>query len=118
MSSPVITVEPTMNIFDAAITMDRHNIGCLIISKDGKKAEGIITERDILRKIVAQDRDAKSVPVSEIMTKNVITVESDTSLLEISKMMTKNVFRRIVVTKDGELIGIATSRDLLQLMSG
>ncbi len=118
MSTPVITIKPGVSVYEAAVIMDRHNIGSIIISTDGKKPEGIITERDLLRKIVAQDKDAKQVKVEEIMTKKVITVESDTSLLEISKMMTKNVFRRIIVMENNEMIGIATSRDLLQLMSG
>ncbi len=118
MSSPVITAKPDTTVFDAAKIMHKHNIGSMVVSSDGSKVEGIVTERDILYKVIAGDRDPKKTLLKDIMTKKVLTVTSDTTLLEITKIMTKNLFRRIVVVDDDKIVGIATSRDLLQLMSG
>ena len=118
MSKPVMTVKPGINIQEAATVMAKHNIGSVVISSDGKTLDGIITERDILKRIIAQGQDPKTVNVEDMMTKKVLTVESDTSLLEISKIMSKNNLRRVIVTQKGKMIGIVTSRDLLQLMAG
>ncbi|MBD3209626.1 CBS domain-containing protein [Candidatus Woesearchaeota archaeon] len=118
MSKPIISVKPGTTVQEAADIMAKHNIGSMLVSEDGKKAKGIVTERDILKKILAAQQDPKAVKVEQIMTKKVITVDVKTSLLEISKIMTKNIMRRIVVTEKGNMIGIVTARDLLQLMAG
>ena len=118
MSKPVLTIEPGKTILDAAKKMADHNIGGMVISKDGKKPLGIITERDILKRIIAQGKDPAATTVDDIMTKKVLSVEVETSLLEISKIMSKNGLRRILVMEKDKMIGIVTSRDLLQLMAG
>lgn len=118
MSKPVMTVKPGITVQEAAQVMAKHNIGSVVISNDGKTLDGIITERDILKDLIAQGQDPKTIKVEEMMTKKVLTVDSDTSLLEISKIMSKNNLRRIIITEKGKMIGIVTSRDLLQLMAG
>ncbi|MBN1275702.1 CBS domain-containing protein [Candidatus Woesearchaeota archaeon] len=118
MSKPVITIKPDVNILAAAELMTKHNIGCVVVSEDGKKPKGILTERDILGKIIAGEQDPKTTPVGDVMTKKVMTVDVKTSLLDISKIMSKNELRRVLVAEDGKMIGIITSRDLLQLMAG
>lgn len=118
MSKPVYTIKTGSTILEAARRMADHNIGSIIISDDGKHPDGILTERDVLKRVIAQDKDPKTTLVENIMTKKVMTVDVDTSLLEISKIMTKNLLRRIIVTEKGKMIGIVTSRDLLQLMAG
>ena len=118
MSKPVMSVKPDTSVQEAATTMSKHSVGSLVVSKDGKRPDGIITERDVLRKIIANKKDPEATKVEDIMTKKVVTVDVDTSLLEISKIMSKNLLRRIVVTEKDKMIGIITSRDLLQLMAG
>ena len=118
MSKPIISMKPGASMQEAIDMMAKHNIGSVLISKDGKKPSGIITERDLLKKILAAKADPSKLKVDDVMTKKVLTVDVNNSLLEISKIMTKNIMRRIVVTEKGEMIGIITSRDLLQLMAG
>ena len=118
MSKPVMTVKPGISVKEAADIMAKHNIGSVVISNDGKTVDGIVTERDLLKRIIAQGQDPKAIKVDDMMTKKVLTVDSDTSLLEISKIMSKNNLRRIIVTERNKMIGIVTSRDLLQLMAG
>ena len=118
MSKPVITVKSGTTVQEAAVTMAKHNVGSIVISDDGKTAKGIITERDLLKKVLGAKQDPAALSVDDIMSKKVVTVEASTSLLEISKIMTKNIMRRVLVTEKDKFIGIVTSRDLLQLMAG
>ena len=118
MSKPVISVKTGTTVEEAAITMAKHNVGSIIISDDGRTAKGIITERDLLKKILGAKQDPKKLNVEDIMSKKVVMVDAKSSLLEISKIMTKNIMRRVIVTENDRFIGIVTSRDLLQLMAG
>lgn len=118
MSKPVTMIKPEKTVFEACEKMNKNNIGSIIISSDGKKVDGILTERDVLRKIIGDNVDPKATKVEDVMTKKVVTVDISASLLEISKIMTKNLMRRIVVLENGKVSGIVTSRDLLQLMAG
>jgi CBS domain-containing protein len=118
MSKPVITAKTEDTVFDVVKTMAKHDIGSIIITADGKKPEGIITERDVIKKVIATGKDPKSTRAKDIMTGKVLTVDVKTSLLEISNLMTKNMMRRMVVVEKGNMIGIVTSRDLVQLMAG
>lgn len=118
MSKPVISVKTGTTVQEAAIIMAKHNVGSVIVSDDGKTYKGIVTERDLLKKILGAKQDPAALNVEDIMSKKVVTVEVTTSLLEISKIMTKNIMRRVLVTEKDKFIGIVTSRDLLQLMAG
>lgn len=117
MSKPVITVDPRMNIYDVVKLMNKKHIGSVVVSDDGIKAKGILTERDIMSKVIGQKLDPETTQADKIMTKKVMTVKLNTSLLEISKIMSKNELRRIVVVENNKMVGIVTSRDLLQLMA-
>jgi CBS domain-containing protein len=117
MSRPVITVKPTDTIRAAVKKMDQYNIGCLVVTS-GKKPVGIMTERDVLRKVVVKNTDLDKTPVSKIMTPKVQTVTLQASLIEIASVMKSHSLRRIVVVnKSGEVAGIVTSRDLIDILT-
>lgn len=118
MSKPVLSVKMGTSVQEAASMMAQHNVGSVVVSQDGKTYKGIVTERDLLKKVLGAKQDPEKLKVEEIMSKKVVTVDVNTSLLEISKIMTKNMMRRVLVTEDNKYIGIVTSRDLLQLMAG
>lgn len=119
MSAPVKSMQTGTTVYEAAKLMDKLNIGSIIVSEDGKLAEGIVTERDILKKVVAEGKDPSKVKIEDIMTKKVASVLEDAKLLEVSKLMTENSFRRVLVCNSKkEIKGIVTSKDLLELMSG
>ncbi len=117
MSKPVITVDPEMSIYDVVKLMNKKHIGSVVVSDDGIKAKGILTERDIMSKVIGQKLNPETTQASKVMTKKVMTVKLNTSLLEISKIMSKNELRRIVVVENNKMVGIVTSRELLQLMA-
>lgn len=118
MNKKVLTVSKEDSILDAARAMASHDVGALIIVNKAKNPLGIVTERDILKKIVAYERDANNVKVKDVMTTDMVTVEADSSILSLSQQMEKNNLRRMPVTKKGKLVGIITSRDLIKIMSG
>lgn len=112
MTEKVITGTPNMSVAQAAKMMARHGVGSLIIVKN-KKPVGILTERDILMKIVSQDLPPSKTPVEKIMSKPVITVGPDVDINEAARIMVQNKIRRLPVVEGGKLIGIITSADFV-----
>lgn len=99
------------SVSSAAKIMNRKNRGTILIEKNGKII-GIITERDLLRKIVAKDRDPKEVHVEDIMSKPLITIDSEKSITEAEDLMNKNKIRALPVKRNGKIMGIVHMRDI------
>ena len=115
MSHPVITAPVNNTVLDIARLMNRHNIGSIVLM-DGDAIAGIVTERDIIRKVVAQEDAPEKIKASEIMTGDVKTVTKDASVMEVSAQMKEHTMRRVVVTDNGKPYGIITSRDVIGLL--
>jgi len=110
----LITIEEGASVASATKIMAERNIGSIVATKD-RRPVGIVTERDLVRKILAIGRDPESAKVNEIMTPNPITIEEDRTLGEAIDMMSRKNIRRMLVTKNGETTGIFTQRDILSL---
>jgi len=117
MSKPVKTTKPSTPLREAVEIMDRNNIGALAVVEGDNKPVGVITERDILRRVVAKDRKVDEMTVEDIMTKNPVTVEHSASILEVTRLMSENNFRRLLVVKKGKLIGLITAKDVIEVLS-
>jgi CBS domain-containing protein len=116
MSSPLITIPKDKSVFEAAKLMDARSIGSLVVmQKDA--LQGIVTERDVIRKVVAKGLNPHEIVVAEIMSVAVHTVDIHTNLIDIAKIMQEKNFRRVVVTENAKVVGIITSRDLIKLVS-
>ena len=109
--SSVTKISADSTVSDAAKLMDEKNFGSVPIEEDGK-VTGIITERDVLRKIVAKGVDPKTTSVKDIMTSPVITIGPEKSVEEANEIMTDKKIRRLPVESDGKVIGIVTLRDV------
>lgn len=116
MSKPVRRVTKDISLRKAIKLMDENNIGVLPIVENDKPI-GVITERDILRRVVAKGLDLDKKTVEDIMTKNPITIEHDASILEVTRLMSENNFRRLLVVKSGKLVGVVTAKDVIEVMS-
>ena len=116
MSKPVRRVTKDISLRKAIKLMDENNIGVLPIVENDKPI-GVITERDILRRVVAKGLDLDKKTVEDIMTKNPITIEHDASILEVTRLMSENNFRRLLVVKNGKLVGVVTAKDVIEVMS-
>jgi len=111
MTKNLIKTSIESTVSDAAKIMDGKNIGSLLIEENGKII-GIITERDILRKIVAKGRNPDETSVKDIMTSPLITIDAENSIEEANELISKNKIRRLPVEENGEIVGIITLRDV------
>lgn len=107
----VQSVSPKSSVFDCADLMNKHKIGALLVMQDGK-LEGIVSERDILRKVITSGTDPKSILVETIMTTNLITVLPTTTVQEAMRLVTDKRIRHLPVIEDAKLVGIISIGDL------
>ncbi|XHH10392.1 MAG: cyclic nucleotide-binding/CBS domain-containing protein [Candidatus Bathyarchaeia archaeon] len=112
MTKDVVTIEADKCVFDAAQLMTEKSLGCLPVVIKGYPV-GIITERDIVRRIVAKHASPDT-KLTEAMTKHLITVDPDTSLRDAARIMQKNKIRRLPVLKNNQLVGIVVASDFVR----
>ena len=110
--SEVLNVDETATIAEAALKMTENHVGSLIVATGSQAPLGILTERDILRRVVAQGRDPFSVTVEEIMSPNVIFCGPSSTIRDLQQIMAKFQIRHVPIVEDGVAIGIVTSRDV------
>ena len=109
----VFTIAPEATVLDALKLMAKHNIGAVLVLADDK-IEGILSERDCVRKVELVDRDVKDTRVSDIMTSDVVTVDCGQPLEECMALMIDKNIRHLPVYDDKELLGILSVRDVLK----
>jgi CBS domain-containing protein len=102
---------PDMSIVEIAKVMADKNIGSVLIENpDG--IYGIVTERDIIKKVVSKGLDPKILKAADIMSKPVITVDYNADVFKVAGILSEKKIRRLPVVKDGKIIGILTTRDV------
>ncbi len=111
MVSDVKTIDKEATIQEAASKMSEHSIGSLIVVEDSRVV-GIITERDIMKKVVAESKDATKTIVKDIMTKKVIMIRPDTDIEDAADIMMDKQIKKLPVVEGNALIGIITSMDI------
>lgn len=115
MEKNVITITHDNTVLDAAKILKEKQISFLVIMKDNVPI-GLITERDIVRKIAAEDKLASSVPLEDIMSKKFRWVEPSTDIdAAVQKMINSNI-RRLVVLENEKLVGVVTQTDLASFL--
>lgn len=110
MTKEVETCSLLDNVYEAAVKMKENNCGAIPIV-DGKRLVGIITDRDIVIRGIAEKRPP-SLKIDGIMTKEVITISEDDSIYTAAKLMAEHQIRRLPVVKNGELVGIIALGDI------
>jgi len=112
-SHDVITIGPDASVRDLVALLAEHNVGALIVSADGEAVDGIVSERDVVRRL--HDRaDILDATVSEIMTSTVRTCEGDAALTQLMQVMTEHRIRHVPVVTDGKLTGIISIGDVVK----
>jgi len=112
-SAEVITIGPDATVRDLIGLLAQHNVGALIVSGDGRAVDGIVSERDVVRRL--NDRpDVLDAQVSEIMTSTVHTCEGEEEVTALMKVMTDRRIRHVPVMTDGELSGIISIGDVVK----
>ena len=113
MSKKVVAVESNSTASDIAKLMDKNRVSSIIITKD-EKPVGIITERDMVSKITAQNKKPSEVKTVEIMSSPLVVVSPLTPVDEVAEKMILSKIRRIVVLNDTETLGIITVTDFVK----
>jgi len=112
MVEGVITIDADAPVMKAVKVMNENEIGCLIVTRKGK-AIGIITERDLLKRVIGKSKNPKTTKVREIMTKPLIAGHPDMDLEEATKLMFKMKIKKLpVVESEGDLRGLITLTDV------
>ncbi|MBQ6799440.1 MAG: CBS domain-containing protein [Oscillospiraceae bacterium] len=114
MSGNVIAIGPEETVSVAARSLSRHNIGSLPVCTADGKLRGMLTDRDIVLRSVASNEDAGQQTVREIMTRRLVTVSPEDGLAQAAGLMAKERVRRLPVVSGGKLVGMVTTKDLLQ----
>ena len=114
MIEKVISVRVDASIKEAVKIMNQYEIGCLIVAEKGE-AVGIITERDVLKRVVSQSKDPELTKVSEIMSKPLIVGGPDMYVEDAAKLMFKRNIKKLPIRKDGQLVGLITLSDIARV---
>ena len=117
MIRDVKTVNVDETVLAAAEIMNRHEIGSIIVVENGNPA-GIVTERDLLKRVVAKRKDPATTRISAVMSKPLATVKSNTTIARALNKMVKNNVKKLVVTRTDRLVGILSLTDLIPILDG
>jgi signal-transduction protein with cAMP-binding, CBS, and nucleotidyltransferase domain len=113
---PLVVANSSESIFKISNLMNERKVGSIIIinGDDQNYPIGIITERDIVRRVISDNKDPKHTKATEIMSKPLITIETNTYVSDVSLKMVKNKIRRLPVVKGKTLSGIITITDIIK----
>ena len=115
MQKNVITIELEKTVYNAAVILKEKDISFLVVLKDSKPV-GVISERDIVRKVVAENIESTSTKLEVIMSKNFKWVGPNASIESAIQKMLNNNIRRLVVLEDENLVGVITQTDLTEFL--
>jgi len=115
-SEKFITVERNTDVQTAARLMRDRRISCLFVT-NGKEIVGILTDTDMVRRVVAAGVDILTTTAEEIMSAPILTIEEDKTVLDFSDLMANTHIRHLGVTQDGKLVGMISARDILVFLT-
>ena len=111
-----VTTRPTRRVRDVVRAMVEHNVDSIIVVSDDERIRGIVTERDILERVVSKGKTVEATEVMDAMSSPVLTIDHKASLRNALKLMRDNNVRRLAVTKAGTLEGQVTERRILDAL--
>jgi CBS domain-containing protein len=114
MTREVITLDENVSVKKAAEIMAQEGVSALIATSEGR-AIGILTERDILKRIVAEGKNSRKMKVKEIMSSPLVTIEPSTDLEEAAHVMFEKKIKNLPVIHDNRLIGLISLSDICKL---
>jgi CBS domain-containing protein len=112
--STVATIAPDDPIREAVNELRLRGVGALVVSIDGRHIDGILSERDIVRRLAERGEAVLAEPVSSVMTAEVQTCRPDDGLEDLARTMTEHRFRHLPVVTDGQLVGIISIGDVVK----
>jgi CBS domain-containing protein len=115
MRKNVIKAADTETVAAAARLMVKNDVGCIIVVNKAGKPVGIVTERDVVKRVAAEDLSPSTVKLSKVMSKPLVSVDPALDIAEAMKRMKKSNIRRLVVIEKGEMVGILSDKDILYI---
>ncbi len=116
MVKEVVTLEADVSVYEAVKLLNRNKIGCLVVVHGGNIV-GILTERDMLERVLEKCRNPKDTKVSEIMTRDVVVGKPDMDIFEAARLMIKNKIKKLPITEGNRLVGIVTVTDIARALT-
>ncbi len=113
MTKNPVTVQPSATAKDAAQVMKKENLGTVLVAEEDY-LEGIVTDRQIAVKVVAEGKDPAKTSVNEFMTKDPVSASPDMEIEDVTRIMGENKYRRVPVVQDGRLMGIVSTADIAE----
>ncbi len=114
MTKKPITIEGSLTVEECARIMAERHVGSLIIM-DGENAQGIVTEQDFVRKIIAKGKNPRDVQVSDLMARELLTIAPDADIFDALVIMNENNIRHLPVLYGNEMVGFLTLKDILKV---
>ena len=114
MVKQVITTRKDSTVEEAVKLMNEREIGCLIVTENDRPI-GILTERDLLKRILVKSKDLKGMKVQDVMSMPLISVEPNVQIGDASRLMFQKNIKKMPIVKKGELVGLVTLTDILRL---
>ncbi len=111
-----LSVPAGTSVLEAARMMRDGRHGFVIVATAEGKPEGIATEWDFLAHVVAEDRDPEAVRLEEIMSRNLVSVDANAGIDQVAQMMVGKGIRRVLVVKDGKILGVIEAKTILARM--
>jgi len=112
MTNDIAFVTTDAKVSDVAKLMQENHVGSVPICNEENNVVGMITDRDIVLRNVANRKDPNQTPVTEIMTTDIVTVEPNTDIYKVSRIMAEKQIRRIPVVENNKIVGMVTIGDL------
>jgi CBS domain-containing protein len=116
MTKNVITVPADASAYEAVKLLNKNKIGCLVVVYNGQVV-GILTERDLLERVLEKCRNPRETGISEVMTKNVIVGKPDMEMGEAARLMFENRVKKLPIREGNRLVGIVTLTDIARATS-
>lgn len=117
MHRDVVTCSKTDTVQGVARIMKEHSIGVVVVTNKKNKIEGIISERDILCKVVCEGIDSRKALIQDIMTKKVVTGKPSMNDIQVASIFSQHKIKKLPIVEKNRLVGIVTQTDLLKLLS-
>lgn len=114
MVSKVVTIRKDSMVKEAVRLMNENEIGCLVVTEN-KKAIGILTERDLMRRVLAKSKDPGGIKVEEVMSAPLISVEPDAEIGDVSRIMFQRNIKKMPIVRKDKLLGLVTLTDILRI---
>jgi CBS domain-containing protein len=115
MTSNPTTCEPSTTVVEAAKVMASEDVGPVPVVEGGRLV-GLVTDRDLVIRVIAEGRDPNSTTLGEIATSDLVTVQPDTDLEEATRLMSQHQVRRLPVVENSRLIGIVAQADVARTL--